>query len=121
MRVANWIQAAEDDMRAAEALLKAHLPAMAIFHCQQAVEKALKAICLRRQHRYPPRHELDALAEAAGIWEEIRNRDLLAVLEAAYTACRYPEDDTYRALNSQSARKIVAQTRRMVRWLCKQV
>jgi HEPN domain-containing protein len=38
-----WMEKAATDLRAARILLHAHIASSALFHCQQAAEKSLKA------------------------------------------------------------------------------
>jgi len=64
--VAAWLSRAELDLRAAEVDLGAHPPLLAdaAFHCQQAVEKALKALLTRHDHLFRKTHDIGELALA---------------------------------------------------------
>ena len=59
-----WLSRARSDLRAAQVLLAAAppLPGDAAFHCQQAVEKALKALLTYHDHVFPKTHDLGMLA-----------------------------------------------------------
>jgi HEPN domain-containing protein len=64
--VAAWLARAGQDLRAAEVDLEA-APALlgdAAFHCQQAVEKALKALLTRHDHPFRNTHDIGELALA---------------------------------------------------------
>jgi HEPN domain-containing protein len=61
-----WLNIADQDLAAATVLVEEHLFAPAIFHCQQAVEKYLKALWVEQHTEgIPPRiHDLtDLLTE----------------------------------------------------------
>lgn len=66
------------------------------FTCQQAVEKALKALIIERTGRSPPRIlDLRALAQQAGIADELspERLSLLARLTELYVGVRYAIDE----------------------------
>ncbi|MFH1200652.1 MAG: HEPN domain-containing protein [Candidatus Micrarchaeota archaeon] len=63
-----WLDEAQDDLKAAENLGKARLYAAACFHCQQAAEKALKALLISRKNQLAKSHSLRELADRAGCW-----------------------------------------------------
>ena len=61
----SWLARAADDLEAAERLLKA--PAMfgaAVFHCQQAAEKALKGFLAWHDTPFRKTHDLEESGEA---------------------------------------------------------
>lgn len=67
--VRQWLEKADHDLRTAEAALALSKPVTdtAAFHCQQAVEKLLKAYLCWRGHEFERIHDLRALAlECAG-------------------------------------------------------
>ena len=79
-----WVRRALNDLRAAE-LCAAELPAEALFHCQQAVEKFLKAFLAWHQTPFRKTHELRELAMmCSGI-----DKTLEASLEAAIALSQY--------------------------------
>ncbi|MGQ0604767.1 MAG: HEPN domain-containing protein [Anaerolineales bacterium] len=49
-----WLHYAENDQRAAKALIEAEIYEHCVFHCQQAVEKLLKAIIVKQTGDRPP-------------------------------------------------------------------
>ena len=59
-----WLSRGRNDLRAAGILLAADppLPGDAAFHCQQATEKALKALLTLHRHPFPKTHDLGMLA-----------------------------------------------------------
>ena len=58
-----WLQHARRDLRAAELCVE-ELPAEALYHCQQAAEKAFKALLTFHQVPFRKTHELPELAAA---------------------------------------------------------
>ncbi len=73
-----WVRKACKDIRAAE-LCEAELPSEALFHCQQAVEKLLKAFLTWHGKPFRKTHELRELAMACVQFDA----SLEAVLEPA--------------------------------------
>ena len=71
-----WVESSEIDLEAASACLDRELYGPCVSHCQQAVEKMLKAIWLESgREEIPPRtHNLVDLADTLGLlepsWEE---------------------------------------------------
>jgi HEPN domain-containing protein len=61
--VREWLERAADDLREAEHDLTAAplLARGAVFHCQQAAEKALKAFLSAHERPFPRTHDLDEL------------------------------------------------------------
>ena len=62
----SWLAKAQVDLRSADADLAAAPPILgdALFHCQQAVEKALKAFLTWQDTPFPKTHDLVALGGA---------------------------------------------------------
>ncbi|MEK6924074.1 MAG: HEPN domain-containing protein [Candidatus Micrarchaeota archaeon] len=84
---AEWLEVAKRDLAAAQNDAQAGFYSHACFNCQQAVEKALKALMLLKKGRLEKTHSLRELAEKAGVIVE--TRDLISDLDADYTATRY--------------------------------
>lgn len=95
--IAEWLAHAGLDLRAAEVDLDAAPPLLgdAAFHCQQAVEKALKALLTRHDHIFPRTHDL-AVLSAACLEHEPSLEPLLrrsAGLSEYAWRFRYPGDE----------------------------
>lgn len=69
--VRQWLERVIYDMDTARALLKARKYLYASFMCQQAVEKALKAVLANQCKEVPPIHNLKKLAMLAEIEDEM--------------------------------------------------
>lgn len=64
--VREWLERASDDLREAEYDMTADPPLVrgAVFHAQQAAEKALKAFLTAHDHPFPKTHDMDELGRA---------------------------------------------------------
>ncbi|MGH7449520.1 MAG: HEPN domain-containing protein [Longimicrobiales bacterium] len=82
---------AESDLASAERLSDAEpLLEQALFHCQQAGEKALKCLVAHRGAAPPPSHDLLLLVSLAGLADEAElSADALLLTQYA-VAPRYP-------------------------------
>ena len=89
-----WLRHAEVDRRAAKTLLESSEYEPCAFHCQQAVEKLLKAIIVKQTEQKPPHiHDLTTLLRKV---RNLQVGDELAQtirdIDAYYVATRYPLD-----------------------------
>jgi HEPN domain-containing protein len=85
-----WLALAQRDLDTAAANLGIGIFHAARFFCQQAVEKALKAVLLLRTRRCPPRlHALEQLLDEVGGPQEFRPE--LVRLTQDYLLTRYPD------------------------------
>ena len=90
-----WVGRARYDLDTARAMLGAERFLYVIFCCQQAIEKALKALIAQRTSETPPRsHNLPASAEAAELDPDADRAELFRVLTNAYIESRYPATAT---------------------------
>jgi len=90
-----WLKHAGDDLRSAEILLRAGIYTISCFHCQQCLEKSLKAV-LQEKNIKPPRiHNIKKLKDIA---ENALGSTLAISVEEAnflsgiYVESRYPLD-----------------------------
>jgi HEPN domain-containing protein len=89
-----WLRVASDDLRLADAALALEPPitGLALYHAQQAAEKALKAYLVFRGHTFPFTHNLTELARPLAALDE----KLLAIVRQGLdlsdfaTLYRYP-------------------------------
>lgn len=87
--VRNWFKQAEADLRSARNSKKSFDHYMSVFASQQAVEKALKALCLHRLREFPKGHSIIYLAQKVDVPEYMLSgiRDL----NPEYLSTRYPD------------------------------
>lgn len=89
-----WIQKAEHDLIAAAILIEANpiVLDIACFHCQQAIEKYLKAFLIYHNHDFAFTHNLDYLAQECALYHaDFLNLDMKNINLYAVRA-RYPHD-----------------------------
>jgi HEPN domain-containing protein len=92
-----WMRRADNDLRSAQVDLAADPPLIedALFHCQQAAEKAMKAFLTAHDTAFRKTHDLDELAATC----EERDASLKVALDPARDltvfawAFRYPGTD----------------------------
>jgi len=88
-----WVERAQYDLDTADAMFKAGRYLYVLFCCQQGVEKALKAVIVKKTGELPPRvHNLLRLAEAAGIESGQEQVHFFTKLSGYYIQSRYPEE-----------------------------
>ena len=92
--VRDWLTRANHDLRSARALAALEEPLLdtAIYHCQQAAEKSVKAWLQSKDDPFPKTHDLEVLVEqAAGINPDFgRFAKAASVLTPYVSAFRYP-------------------------------
>jgi len=94
VETAAWLAKADQDLGAAR-LLVAGYPDVALFHCQQAVEKALKAFLVAHDVPFRRSHDLREIGMQCvriepGLERLVRNAAPLAVFA---WRTRYPDED----------------------------
>ncbi|MBI5528806.1 MAG: HEPN domain-containing protein [Deltaproteobacteria bacterium] len=118
----HWWDYATDDLAMAGIAMQAGKPRHVAFHCQQAIEKGLKAIILARTGATPPKiHRLIQLAELAGLRDAISDeaRGNIEKLQSYYTEMRYPgfDPDFAAQVTVEAAGQLFAETERTFSWL----
>ena len=118
--VRDWANRAEYDLETARVMLASGRHFYVMFCCQQAVEKALKAVIISRTGKLAPRiHNLPRLAEIADLPINESTLELMARLSAFYFQSRYPGQ---MELPSGAAGKLYAEdtltkTEETLKWL----
>ncbi len=85
-----WFKQAQRDYHNARKNFEIGLYDVCLFLCQQAVEKALKALYVRSRKKPPPRvHSLERIIGLLDLGEKFR--DLALDLEDYYFTMRYPD------------------------------
>ena len=92
--VRDWLTRASHDLRSSRALASLDDPLLdtAIYHCQQAAEKSIKAWLQSNDDPFPKTHDIEDLVErAAGLNPDFRKFGKAAsVLTPYVSAFRYP-------------------------------
>jgi len=93
--VRSWLTKAHSDLRSARALVALDEPATdtAVYHCQQAAEKALKGYLAFRDRPLERTHDLERLLELATALDPAfaRLETRAEILNPYATAFRYPD------------------------------
>jgi len=119
-----WWEQAQEDLRTAEVTLEQKRFYASVFFCQQAVEKALKALCLRKK-RDPQApemfsHSLIYLGKACRLPE--RYHSFLRDLTSEYVNTRYPTaaEEAPQALYDRGiAGRTLSATKEVLAWIDK--
>lgn len=94
--IRQWLIKADHDLRSAERLITGTPPLLdtAVYHCQQAAEKALKAYLTLKDSPFQKIHILSVLIEQCLEFDSSfeRIRDVADILTPFATAFRYPGD-----------------------------
>jgi HEPN domain-containing protein len=89
----DWLTLAAEDLHAAKALAKEEgITNLASFHCQQCLEKSLKASIEEQNKTSVKSHDLIRLLTFADIKLSEEDFRLLSVLNEIYIDSRYPGD-----------------------------
>jgi len=114
-----WLERVRRDLRCAEVDLAAQPPLTedACFHCQQAVEKALKAFLVYRGVEFEKTHDIDLIldlcTEADGAFEQLRDQATRLTVYAV--RFRYP--DVSPAPSAEQAAKELEVAKRVWRFV----
>ncbi len=119
----DWLEFAAEDLHCAGVLLSDRQCLLAVgFHCQQAMEKALKALILFHTGRPVDGHNITWLCKTAGRADE-RVLDWLSytpALNRLYIEARYPADTELKySYADMQAVHVVAQE--LYSYICKQI
>lgn len=92
--IAEWFERVDEDLRLANLILSDEDPILrgALFHLQQATEKALKAFLVHRGSKFRRTHSLEEIGEACVAFDATLNPMIDATIRLTEfaTAARYP-------------------------------
>lgn len=115
-----WIKRAERDLRTAKNDIKSKDYYATSFWCQQAAEKALKAVILEKKGELIKIHDLVELAKKSDAPEYILQ--LCKDLTPVYTETRYPDwgdESEFKKFNKKEAEEDIKITKRIIAWIKK--
>ena len=118
--VERWVEQSRYDLDTAAAMNDSGRYLYVAFCCQQAVEKMLKAIVVKKTGAFPPRlHNLLRLAEIAGVALEQEREAFIGELSGYYIQTRYPEEieSLSRGLTQSISEEILTKTEEVIEWL----
>ena len=112
--VKRWWIFAKDDLRKAHDNFNIGNYDLSSFLCQQAVEKALKAVLIKKTNEYPKIHDLVMLGNLADL-----DKNLLKYCEKltfVYTETRYP-DASYRKYSKEESETDITIAEEILTWI----
>ncbi len=113
VEILNWLEQAKRDLKAAENSLKSGDYDWASFQSQQAVEKALKALSIKKTGQFPKIHDLVKLSKLVNAPEEIMIQ--CGKLNPSYIETRYP--DSARDYSKDDAEEFINIADDILKWI----
>lgn len=101
-------------------MLKSERYLYVLFCCQQAIEKFLKAVIVKKTNDFPPRvHNLLRLAQTANIELDETKEDFLGELSGYYIQTRYPEEieSLGAGITEKMAKEVFQKSQEIAEWL----
>jgi HEPN domain-containing protein len=118
-----WWEQAKHDLGTAEHNLAGGRYDAAIFYCEQAVEKALKALTIHTKRLSPgPTHSLIALGRLCRVPKTFST--FLRTLTSEYFLSRYPDaagEVPYTLYDGTEARDYLRTSKELLQWVAKQL
>jgi len=118
-----WWEQAKHDLETAQHNLSGERFDAAVFYCQQAVEKALKALAIHAKRLPPdPTHSLLALGRLCRVPKNFST--FLRTLSSEYLLSRYPDvagDIPYTLYDGTEAQDYLRTSQELFRWVAKQL
>jgi len=116
-----WIEQAKADFITAKINFKGKRYYAAILFCEQALEKALKALWLKKiKKEFPYTHDLTFFMNKLKLPNSFKN--ICKDLTTAYTETRYPLDEIpYKKFSKQDAEEILKETKKVLEWIKKRI
>lgn len=116
-----WLNRVTYDIDTADAMYATGRYIYAVFMCQQAIEKSLKAVLAFKGMEILPIHNLRRLAEISGVVNEISTVDLRKIdfLSQYYLNARYKEDIEELAIEitDETAKDYLNFSKEKIKWL----
>ena len=113
-----WLRRAAEDMGVADAAWERGYDSSCIYHCQQAIEKLLKARLIEKTGRYPKTHDLPSLAEGSSLDLSQEQSEFLGKLSEQYLPTRY--GDEWIEMPRETAENYYRTSRDIYSWLLQQ-
>jgi len=114
-----WLRRAAEDMGVADAAWERGYDSSCIYHCQQAIEKLLKAKLIEKTGRYPKTHDLPSLAEGSSLDLSQEQSEFLGKLSEQYLPTRY--GDEWIDMPRETAENYYRTSRDIYSWLLQQL
>jgi HEPN domain-containing protein len=123
--IAHWVERSKYDLETAKVMLDSARYLYVAYMCQQAIEKILKALIAQQGKENLPIHNLNRLAEIAGINDEL-NSDQFNFLAELTPYCIEARYGDYKASLSEiidegTAREVHKKTQEIFKWLYQKI
>ncbi|QGG49252.1 HEPN domain-containing protein [Heliorestis convoluta] len=122
LKTRNWVELAQEDYEVAGHLYEKKKNLYCLFFCQQAIEKALKAVYYEKFNETPPRkHDLIVLAKEVNLLSQLNEsqQDFLDTLSFYYIESRYAEDreSLSKSCTKEVTKDTLQKSGEMLEWL----
>lgn len=116
--VERWLERANEDLETAKYNLKGKMWNAAIFYSQQATEKALKALQIKKLNKFEKIHDLVRLAESVNANKRILG--LCDQINPVYFVSRYPDiiGDKY---SREEVEEILESSKKVLEWVKEEI
>jgi len=119
-KISFWVDAATYDLKSAGFMQTSGRYVYTAFLCQQAIEKYLKALYIKKTSNEAPRtHNLVYLSGLLELELTDAQLKLLTDLTSYYIEGRYPtyKQKVAKLLSKRKSENILVETRRIIKWL----
>lgn len=115
-----WLDKAKDDLRVSESNFKIKELSVAAIFCQQSVEKALKAVYIKKHKQLAPKtHDILFLATKVDLPDNLA--DEVDSLTDVYMESRYPDIKETIKLKEENVSKFIKSAKKVLEWCEKQI
>ncbi len=114
----NWWDKAKDDLEKAKILFNNKKYDGAVFFCQQSIEKASKALFLKRNNKIKRIHDLVELGKDIKLPDNLMH--YCKEITQAYIYSRYPDIEEPKEIKEISS-KFIEHTKEILGWIEKQL
>jgi len=119
----DWLEIAYEDIEVAHLCYHQKYYLYMGFMCQQAIEKAIKAVIEGNNIIPKPIHNLEPLAKDANVWSLLNKEQkmLIRQLTSFAVAARYPRtrEKIARSFTKKAAENILVKSKELLVWLCR--
>ena len=116
--VKNWIEQSKRDLDTAKYNFEGGKYEFAVFLCQQSIEKALKALSIKKTGKFRKIHDIVLLGKELNLPENLIN--YCKEVAPAYTYTRYP-DVTHVTNLKDISKKFIKYAEENLKWVEKQL
>lgn len=117
--IEEWLKRAEEDIKSAKVMLETNHYTWCAFICQQALEKCLKAVYVKKKNEIPPYiHKLERLCEILEIEPPEDILEGIIRIDKYYIIARYPDYKKRVDIPTKdAAENIYRKTQEIYKWL----